>query len=257
MVADLLHRKGDGAAAAARLDEVLAELDEDTGPDSWIAGGAALANGLARVRFFLGEHQQCLDAAELAIRLARQEGSPAVEAEACTVGGTVLIFLDRPDDAIRVLEKGVALAAGESVSVITPFLAATATGEMVEAFKARAAEYQWTVDVVDTAGDMGAFASRVEDATTSGADATRPFWRVPAKYQAGAPVAPKPNTLIASWSPCASMPTPLPAATGTPEASFGCGHQKPFSGVGQVLPTSVSSAWKASRLPSSSRTPTW
>lgn len=67
--------------------------------------------------------------------------------------------------------SGAALAAGESVSVITPFLAATATGEMVEAFKARAAEYQWTVDVVDTAGDMGAFASRVEDATTSGADA--------------------------------------------------------------------------------------
>jgi len=64
-----------------------------------------------------------------------------------------------------------ALAAGEKVSVITPFLAATATGEMIEAFKAKAAEYQWTVDVVDTAGDMGAFASRVEDATTSGANA--------------------------------------------------------------------------------------
>lgn len=64
-----------------------------------------------------------------------------------------------------------ALAAGEKVSVITPFLAATATGEMIEAFKAKAAEYQWTVDVVDTAGDMGAFASRVEDATTGGANA--------------------------------------------------------------------------------------
>lgn len=65
----------------------------------------------------------------------------------------------------------VAMAAGEKVSVITPFLAATATGEMIEAFKAKAAEYQWTVDVVDTAGDMGAFASRVEDATTSGVNA--------------------------------------------------------------------------------------
>lgn len=64
-----------------------------------------------------------------------------------------------------------ALAAGEKVSVITPFLAAIATGEMIEAFKAKAAEYQWTVDVVDTAGDMAAFASRVEDATTSGANA--------------------------------------------------------------------------------------
>jgi len=64
-----------------------------------------------------------------------------------------------------------ALAAGEKVSVITPFLAAIATGEMIEAFKAKAAEYQWSVDVVDTAGDMAAFASRVEDATTSGAKA--------------------------------------------------------------------------------------
>ena len=64
-----------------------------------------------------------------------------------------------------------ALAAGEKVSVITPFLAAIATGEMIEAFKAKAVEYQWTVDVVDTAGDMAAFASRVEDATTSGANA--------------------------------------------------------------------------------------
>lgn len=64
-----------------------------------------------------------------------------------------------------------ALAAGEKVSVITPFLAAIATGEMIEAFKAKAADYGWTVDVVDTAGDMAAFASRVEDATTSGADA--------------------------------------------------------------------------------------
>ncbi len=64
-----------------------------------------------------------------------------------------------------------ALAAGEKVSVITPFLAATATGEMIEALKVKAAEYQWTVDVVDTAGDMGAFASRVEDATTGGANA--------------------------------------------------------------------------------------
>jgi len=64
-----------------------------------------------------------------------------------------------------------AMAAGEKVSVITPFLAAIATGEMIEAFKAKATEYQWGVDVVDTAGDMAAFASRVEDATTSGANA--------------------------------------------------------------------------------------
>ena len=57
-------------------------------------------------------------------------------------------------------------AAGETVSVITPYLSAVATGQMVDAFKKDAAKYGWTVDVVDTAGDMGAFASRLEDATT-------------------------------------------------------------------------------------------
>lgn len=67
--------------------------------------------------------------------------------------------------------SGAALAAGEKVSLITPYLSATATAEMVEAFKAQATEKGWTIDVVDTAGDMGAFASRVEDATTGGANA--------------------------------------------------------------------------------------
>jgi ribose transport system substrate-binding protein len=42
---------------------------------------------------------------------------------------------------------------------------------MVDAFKKDAEKYGWTVDVVDTAGDMGAFASRVEDATTKKASA--------------------------------------------------------------------------------------
>ncbi|MDR3470970.1 MAG: substrate-binding domain-containing protein [Devosia sp.] len=62
-------------------------------------------------------------------------------------------------------------AAGEKISVLTPYLSAIATGQMIEAFKKDAEKYGWTVDVVDTAGDMGAFASRVEDATTKKADA--------------------------------------------------------------------------------------
>ena len=49
------------------------------------------------------------------------------------------------------------LAAGEKVALLTPYLAAVATAEMVDSFKAEATEkMQWTVDVVDTAGDMGA-----------------------------------------------------------------------------------------------------
>ena len=61
---------------------------------------------------------------------------------------------------------GASHAAGEKISVLTPYLSAVATGQMIDAFKKDADKYGWTVDVVDTAGDMGAFASRVEDATT-------------------------------------------------------------------------------------------
>ena len=56
-----------------------------------------------------------------------------------------------------------ALAAGEKIAVVPPYLSAVATAEMVNGFKKEAAAKGWTVDVVDTAGDMGAFASRIED----------------------------------------------------------------------------------------------
>jgi ribose transport system substrate-binding protein len=64
-----------------------------------------------------------------------------------------------------------AQAAGERVAVVTPYLSAVATKQMVDAFQAEAATAGWTVDVVDTAGDMGAFASRIEDVTSSGVNA--------------------------------------------------------------------------------------
>jgi len=59
-----------------------------------------------------------------------------------------------------------AYAAGEKIAVVTPYLSAVATKEMVDTFKTEAAAKGWTVDVVDTAGDMGAFASRLEDVTS-------------------------------------------------------------------------------------------
>ena len=46
-------------------------------------------------------------------------------------------------------------AAAETVSVLTPYLSAVATGEMVETLKADAAARGWTVSVVDTAGEIG------------------------------------------------------------------------------------------------------
>jgi ribose transport system substrate-binding protein len=56
-------------------------------------------------------------------------------------------------------------AAGETVAVVTHHLSALATAEMVERFKSEAAARGWTVEVVDTAGDRGALASRIEDLT--------------------------------------------------------------------------------------------
>jgi transcriptional regulator with XRE-family HTH domain/tetratricopeptide (TPR) repeat protein len=120
MIADLQHRRGEAEAAAGRLDAVLAELE--IGPEGWAAGGAELAMGLARVRLSLGQHELCVEATELATRLARQEGSAAAEADACAVGGTALLFLDRSDEAVRVLEAGVALGA----SIDSPTLESTA-----------------------------------------------------------------------------------------------------------------------------------
>jgi ribose transport system substrate-binding protein len=59
----------------------------------------------------------------------------------------------------------------ETVAVITPYLAQPGTQFYVEAFEARAAELGWDVNVVDTAGDVAAVISRMEDAVTQGVDA--------------------------------------------------------------------------------------
>lgn len=75
-------------------------------------------------------------------------------------------------------------AAGERVVLLTPYLAAVATAEMIDSFKAEAAKMQWSVDVVDTAGDLPALASRVEDAVTAKADAIVLFSIDPAQIQA-------------------------------------------------------------------------
>jgi ribose transport system substrate-binding protein len=66
---------------------------------------------------------------------------------------------------LGLLATTAAFADGKSVSVVTPYLSAVATAEMVDTFKKEAGAKGWTVDVVDTAGDMGAFASRLEDVT--------------------------------------------------------------------------------------------
>jgi ribose transport system substrate-binding protein len=58
---------------------------------------------------------------------------------------------------------GAALAA-DKIAVITPYLAQPGTQFYVEAFQAKAKEFGWEVNVVDTKGDVPAALARIEDA---------------------------------------------------------------------------------------------
>ena len=73
--------------------------------------------------------------------------------------------------ALLASARDLAFAAGERVAVLTPYLSAVATAEMVESFRREAEGRGWSVDVVDTAGDFGTLASRVEDVTAAKANA--------------------------------------------------------------------------------------
>ncbi|WP_136658672.1 substrate-binding domain-containing protein [Nitratireductor sp. XY-223] len=68
-----------------------------------------------------------------------------------------------------VLFTGVAMA--QNVTVVTPYLAQPGTQMYVEGFQAEAADKGWNVNVIDTAGDVAAVISRIEDAVTQKVDA--------------------------------------------------------------------------------------
>jgi ribose transport system substrate-binding protein len=57
------------------------------------------------------------------------------------------------------------------VAVITPYLAQPGTQFLTEGFQAAAAEKGWQVNVIDTAGDVAAVISRIEDVVNQGVDA--------------------------------------------------------------------------------------
>lgn len=59
----------------------------------------------------------------------------------------------------------------ETIAVITPYLAQPGTQAYVEGFEAAAAEKGWDVNVIDTAGDVAAVISRLEDSVTQNVDA--------------------------------------------------------------------------------------
>lgn len=60
--------------------------------------------------------------------------------------------------------SSLAHAAGEKIAVITPYLAQPGTQFYVEAFQAKARDYGWEVNVIDTKGDVAAAVGRIEDA---------------------------------------------------------------------------------------------
>lgn len=64
---------------------------------------------------------------------------------------------------------GVAMA--QNVTVVTPYLAQPGTQMYLEGFEAEAAGKGWNVNVIDTAGDVAAVISRIEDAVTQKVDA--------------------------------------------------------------------------------------
>jgi len=57
------------------------------------------------------------------------------------------------------------------IAVVTPYLAQPGTQFMVEAFQAYGKEKGWTITVIDTAGDVAAVVSRLEDVANQGVSA--------------------------------------------------------------------------------------
>lgn len=73
-------------------------------------------------------------------------------------------FLGLATVSALAMMTGVALAAGEKITVITPYLSQPGTQFYVEAFQEKAKANGWDVNVVDTKGDVAAVISRLEDA---------------------------------------------------------------------------------------------
>jgi ribose transport system substrate-binding protein len=68
-------------------------------------------------------------------------------------------------------EAGGTAGKQKNVAILTPYLSSVTTNEMVEALKKQAADHGWKANVVDTKGDFGQLASRMEDTISTKADA--------------------------------------------------------------------------------------
>ncbi len=66
---------------------------------------------------------------------------------------------------------GATAAAAQNVTVVTPYLAQPGTQAYLEGFEAEAEKQGWNLNVIDTAGDVAAVISRIEDAANQQVDA--------------------------------------------------------------------------------------
>jgi ribose transport system substrate-binding protein len=73
-------------------------------------------------------------------------------------------FLGLATVSALAMMSGIAAAAGEKITVITPYLAQPGTQFYVEAFQEQAKANGWEVNVIDTKGDVAAVIARLEDA---------------------------------------------------------------------------------------------
>ena len=67
--------------------------------------------------------------------------------------------------------EGGGASGGKTISILTPYLSSVTTNEMVESLKKLSADKGWKANVIDTKGDVGQLASRMEDAISSKTDA--------------------------------------------------------------------------------------
>ena len=83
-------------------------------------------------------------------------------------------------NATKIAISGIALAAAsviagsalaQNVAIVTPYMAQPGTQFYVEAFQGVAADKGWNVNVIDTAGDVAAVISRIEDVVVQNVDA--------------------------------------------------------------------------------------
>ncbi|MHB8630136.1 MAG: substrate-binding domain-containing protein [Aggregatilineales bacterium] len=86
-----------------------------------------------------------------------------------------LVFLSLPALVLATVFSGrsavTAQTAAPVIAVVTPYLSQPGTQFMVEALQAYGKDKGWTVNVIDTAGDVAAAVSRLEDVASQGVSA--------------------------------------------------------------------------------------